>query len=434
MSANSQPVAFVNARLACPESGYDGPGTLIVKNGVIADLIRRPAFDNPSDDLRIIDCGGALLAPALIDLRVKTGEPGSEPKETLKSASLAAAAGGVATIVVQPDTDPAIDDPAMVEFILRRARSPEGARVLPAGAATRGCKGDSLAEIGLMREAGAVYFTDADHPIADSRVFRRVLSYAKGFGAMVANRPADPHLSAGACATEGELAARLGLPSVPACAERIMLERDLALAELTGAKLLVDQITTGDALAALARARDRRVDVRATASINHLRFNEVDISDYRTFCRLDPPLRSEDDRNALVEGLASGLIEVVVSAHSPAPAEDKRLPFSEAAPGAVGLETLLPALLALVHEGRMPLLTALRAVTLAPARLLGLSGGRLSSGATADLVLCDMHAPRIIDADKLLSKSKNSPFDGRRLEGRVLMTLIEGRIVWQATP
>ena len=431
---SGRPTAFVNARLVDPESGYDGPGALVVTEGVIADVVRRPRLENLSPDLRVVDCNGAMLAPGLIDLRVKTGEPGAEPKETLKSAARAAAAGGVTSIVLQPDTEPTVDDPAMVDFILRRARDIELVHVYPAGAATRGCGGERMAELGLMREAGAVYFTDVDKPIINSKVMGRAMRYAHAFGAMVAHRPTDPWLSAGAVATAGEFSGRMGLPSAPAIAERIMLERDLALAELTGAPLLVDQITTADALDSFARAKAKGLAVAASASINHLSFNELDIGDYRTFYRLDPPLRAESDREALIEAVASGLVEVIVSAHAPAPAEDKRLPFAEAAPGAVGLETLLPALLALHHDGRVPLVALIRAASLAPARLLGLDAGRLAPGAPADLVLCDLDAPVVIDADRLISKSKNSPFDGRRLQGEVLMTLVDGRVVHQARP
>jgi dihydroorotase len=325
-----------------------------------------------------------------------------------------------------------VDEPAVVDFILRRARDIELVHVYPAGAATRGCQGEQLAEIGLMAEAGAVYFTDVDTPIVNSKVMRRVLSYAGGFNAMVAHRPADPWLTNGACATEGELAARLGLPAATAAAEKIMLERDLALVELTGTAFLIDQISTAEALDCLRRAKDKGLDVSASCSINHLCFNEIDIGDYRTFYRLDPPLRPERDRAALVEALAEGLIDVVVSAHAPAPAEDKRRPFSEATPGAVGLETLLPALLSLHHDAGLSLIDVFRAVTIAPAELLGLQAGRLSPGAPADLVLVDIDAPVIVDADKLMSKSKNSPFDGRRLQGQVLMTVVDGRVVHQA--
>ncbi|MBW8816133.1 MAG: amidohydrolase family protein, partial [Caulobacterales bacterium] len=234
----------------------------------------------------------------------------------------------------------------------------------------------------------------------------------------------------GAAASEGEFAARMGLPSAPAIAEKIMLERDLALVELTGARLIVDQLTTAAALESLQRAVARGLPVTATTSINHLSFNEIDIGDYRTFCKLDPPLRSEDDRQAVIEAVASGLIQVVVSAHAPAPAEDKRLPYDEAAPGAVGLQTLLGALLVFHHEGRIPLIDLIRTVTAAPADLLGLACGRIAKGAPADLVLADLNAPVVIDADKLVSKSKNSPFDGRRLQGKVLRTVVDGRTVY----
>lgn len=429
--ARTGPTAFVNARLIDPESRYDGPGCVVVADGVIADVQKKPKLDASASGMRVVDCAGQVLAPGLIDLRVKTGEPGAEPKETLKSASRAAAAGGVTSIVVQPDTLPPVDEPAMVDFVLRRARDIELVHVYPAGAATRGLKGERMAEIGLMAEAGAVYFTDVDQTIVSSKVLRRVLSYAKAFNALVSHRPADPWLTDGACATEGEFAARRGLPSAPAVAERIMLERDLALVELTKARFLVDQISTADSVERLRLARDKGLQIAASCSINHLSFNELDVGDYRTFYRLDPPLRPEADRQALVEALGSGLIDVVVSAHAPAPAEDKRLPFSEAAPGAVGLETFLPALLALHHDAGLKLVDLFRAVTLAPAQLIGLPAGRLAPGAPADLVLVDINAPVLIDADKLVSKSKNSPFDGRRLQGQVLMTLVDGRVVHQ---
>ncbi|WP_091739209.1 dihydroorotase [Phenylobacterium immobile] len=422
---------FTNVRLVDPASGYEGPGALLVEGGKIAKVAQGGEIAAPAG-AEIIDGQGKLMMPGLIDLRVKTGEPGAEPKETLKSASRAAAAGGVTSIVVQPDTDPVVDDPSVVDFILRRARDIELVHVYAAGAATKGAKGERMAEIGLMAEAGCVYITDADHPIVDSKVLQRIFAYARGFDVLVAHRPADPWLSKGAAATSGEFAGRMGLPSVHAVAERIMLERDLALAEVTGARLLVDQITTAGALDSLKRALGRGVNAVATTSINHMSFNEIDIGDYRTFCKVEPPLRSEDDRQAVIDAVASGLIKIVVSAHAPAPAEDKRLPYDEAAPGAVGLETLLPALLAFHHDGRIPLIDLIRTVTAAPADLLRLPAGRLNEGAPADLVLCDPNAPVLIDAAKLASKSKNSPFDGRRLQGKVLRTLVDGRTVFQA--
>ena len=428
----SRPLAVTNVRLVDPASGYDGPGAVMVADGVIVDVARGQALGALSGDVEAVDGGGALLLPGLVDIRVKTGEPGAETKETLESAARAAAAGGVTTIVVQPDTHPVVDEPSVVDFILRRARDVELVKVFPAGAATKGCAGERMAEIGLMAEAGCLYVTDADRPIVNSKVFRRVLAYAKAFGMLVAHRPADPWLAGGAAASEGEFASRMGLPGVPVAAEKIMLERDLALVELTGARLLVDQLTTACALESLERAKARGLPVTATTSINHLSFNEIDIGDYRTFCKLDPPLRSEDDRQAVIEAVASGLIDIVVSAHAPAPPEDKRLPYEEAAPGAVGLETLLPALLAFHHEERIPLIDLICTVTSAPADLMGLDAGRLAKGAPADLVLCNPQTPVLIDADKLTSKSKNSPFDGRTLQGKVLMTVADGRVVYRA--
>ncbi|WP_420469754.1 dihydroorotase [Brevundimonas sp. FT23042] len=423
-------LAILNARLLDPATDYDGPGALLIVDGVITEVIHGSHASAP-EGVEVLDAGGLCVAPGLIDIRVKTGEPGDEPKETLKSASLAAAAGGVTTIVVQPDTDPAIDDPAMIDHIQRRGAALGLVNVRAAGAATRARDGQRMAEIGLMDEAGALYFTDGDKVIASTRTLQRVMSYAAAFNALIACRPADPWLSEGAVATSGELATRLGLSGAPAIAERIQLERDLALVEQTGARFLVDQISTEGALETLARARGKGLEVAASVSINHLCFNELDIGDYRTFYRLDPPLRAESDRQALVEAVRDGLIDVITSAHAPAPAEDKRRPFSEATPGAVGLETLLPAALTLHHEDGLDLLDVLRPLTSGPAALLGLAAGVLKVGAPADLVLFDPGAPIVIDAAALRSKSKNSPFDGRRLQGRVHGTLVGGRRVYE---
>ncbi len=430
ISSQSPAIAFVNARLIDPASEYDGPGSVIISDGVISEVTL--GHDTPAlpAGIRIIDCDENAVMPGLIDMRVKTGEPGNEPAETLKSASLAAAAGGITSFVVQPDTHPCIDGPAMADFILRRARDIELVHVYPAGAATKNLEGKQMAEIGLMHEAGALYFTNADAPIVNSKILSRVLSYANGFNALIAHRPKEPWLSEGAVATSGEMAARMGLSGVSALAERIMMERDLALVELTGARFLVDQVSTAEGLSSLERAKAKGLEVSASVSINHLMFNEIDIGDYRTFFRLDPPLRAERDRLALIDALSNGLIDVVVSNHSPAPAEDKRLPFSEATPGALGLQTLLPALIGLHLENDIPLIDLLRAVTINPAQLLGLAAGRLAKGAPADLILVDVDAPFALREKDILSKSKNSPFENRTLQGKVRMTLVDGRIVY----
>lgn len=422
-------IAILNARLIDPASDYDGPGGVLIENGRIAQVMRGNDQIAP-EGAKIIDANGRCLAPGLIDIRVKTGEPGNEPKETLKSAALSAAAGGVTTIVIQPDTDPAIDDPAMIDHVQRRGAALELVHVRAAGAATQGRKGERMAEIGLMDEAGALYFTDVDHVVRNTRTLQRVMSYAASFNALIACRPTEPWLSEGTVATSGELATRLGLSSQPALAERIQLERDLALVEQTGARFLVDQISTEGALDVLTRARARGLEVSASVSINHLCFNEIDIGDYRTFYRLDPPLRTEDDRQAMIEGVRDGLIDVITSAHCPEPAENKRRPFAESEPGAVGLETLLAAAVTnLHHENGIDLIDVLRPMTQGPASLLGLDAGVIAEGAPADLILFDAGAPIVVDASKLKSKSKNSPFDGRRLQGKVLLTIVDGRIV-----
>lgn len=430
--AEARPTAILNARLVDPNTGFDAAGGVLIRSGTIADAGPHVIPHSVSDDFAVIDAAGHALFPGLIDLRVSTGEPGAEHRETLKSAGSAAVAGGVTTIVVQPDTAPVIDDAAMVQFMMQRGRERSPARVLPAGALTRGLAGEQMAEIGLMQEAGAVLFSNGMAPVRDSRTMRRLLAYASGFEALVASRPVDPWLTMGAAMNEGELSARLGLAGAPAAAELIGLQRDLALAELTGGRLLVDMISTQAAIEPLARARDREVEAAATVSIHNLTLNETDVGDYRTFAKLDPPLRREDDRLALVEALRDGVIDVVVSGHDPRPAEDKRLPFAEAAAGASALESLLVGLLQLVHAGELSLIEALRPVTSAPADLLGLPQGRLKPGAPADLVLCDLGWPFLFDASAMRSKCKNAPFDGRRLQGRVLATWVGGTQVHEA--
>lgn len=424
--------AFENALLIDPESGRESIGDLIVDNGVIADLgpnILSAGFDLQAER---ISCDGLALAPGLIDMRVITGEPGLEHKETLASASRAAAAGGVTSIVVMPDTDPVIDDVSLVDFVNRRARATAMVRVYPAAALTKGLAGRQMAEIGLMADAGAVLATNGSHPIGDSRVLRRALSYAKAIGPrgmLVAHRPEDPSLSGGAM-HEGELSARLGVPGIPSVAETTMLYRDLALAELTGARLLADQISARGSVELMASAKRRGVQAAASVSINHLALNEIDVGDYRTFAKLSPPLRSEEDRKALVAGLADGAIDVIVSGHAPQPAEDKRLPFDEAAFGAAGLESLIPGAMMVHDSGAVPLAVLIRAMTLRPAELLGLEQGRLAIGRPADLVLFDPGKPFVFDVYKLKSRSKNSPFDRKRMQGRVMRTYVGGRMAY----
>jgi dihydroorotase len=418
-----------NARLLDPASGLDEKGGILIENGVIAD-IGAAVSKTTVGDVKI-DAKGKVLAPGLIDLRVKTGEPGAENKETLETAGDAAAAGGVTTFVVMPDTDPVIDTVALVDFIKRRAVGVAKVKVHPTGGLTVGLDGQKMSEIGLIKEAGAVFFTNGDRPVEDSGVLRRTMQYASSFDALVASRPDTPALSKNTVMTAGAFAARLGLRGAPPEAEWIALERDLMLAETTGVRLLADCISTARSLAAVERARKAGVKVSCSVASYSLFFNELDVGDYLTYCKVQPPFRSESDRMALIDGLKRGAIDAVVSAHDPQPPEDKRLPIAEAAYGAVGLETLLPALLSVAVREDIPLLAALKPVTSGPADLLGLPQGRLAKGAPADLVLFDPAAPWACDRDDLSSRSKNSPFDGRKLEGRVLRTWVNGATVFE---
>lgn len=418
-------IAFTNARLVDPETGLDQPGALLVEDGRIADHGPRLFNDAAPAHAEIVDCGGRVLAPGLIDLKVSTGEPGDEHRETIASAGRAAASGGVTTICVQPDTDPPLDDPALIEFV---ARAPCAVRVLPMGALTQGLRGEAMSEMGLMAASGAVAFSDGDKSIANTRVMRRALSYAATFDFLVAVHAEDPFLAEGGAMNEGETATRLGIPGIPAAAEAIIVERDLRLAEITGARLHFAQISTAAALAAIEAARARGVAVTCAVSTAHMALNELDVGTYLTFRKLTPPLRSEGDRLAMIDGVVSGAIDAVVSSHDPQAPDTKRLPFAQAAFGGAGLETLLPVALLPFHNGDASLAAALKPVTSAPGRILRLAdgSGTLAKGARADLVLFDPGIPRTIRREDLLSRAKNTPFDGLNFQGAVWRTYAAG--------
>jgi len=413
---------FQNARLIDPEAGTAEPGTLIVDDGRVAAI----GAANPPRGARVIDAGGKCLAPGIVDMGVQVGEPGARHKESFRSAGLAAAAGGVTTIVTRPDTDPPIDSPEVLEFVTRRAYAETPVHIRHMAALTRGRAGREMVEIGFLRDAGAVAFSDADSVVQDTRVLSRCMTYARSLGALIIGHPQDPGLSRGAAATSGKFASLYGLPAVSPMAERMGFDRDMSLVEMTGVRYHADQITCARTLPALERAKANGLDVTAGISIHHLTLNEFDVGDYRTFFKLRPPLRSEDDRVAMVEAVANGLIDVICSMHAPQDEESKRLPFEEAAAGAVGLETLLPAAMRLYHAGAIGLPQLFRALALNPAQRLGLPCGRLTEGAPADLVLFDPHAPFVLDRFALRSKSKNTPFDGARMQGKVLATFVDG--------
>ncbi|KMK66598.1 dihydroorotase family protein [Puniceibacterium sp. IMCC21224] len=426
---------ITNVRLIDPQADQVRHGALLIRDGKIAEIYDVP---EPGVDVATVpaehrqDADGRFVAPGIVDIGVKVCEPGERHKESFRSAGLAAAAGGVTTIVTRPDTLPAIDTPEALEFIRRRANEAAPVHVLPMAALTKGRAGREMTEIGFLLDAGAVAFTDCDHVVTDTRVLSRAMTYARSLGALVLGHPQDPGLSAGAAVTSGKFATLRGLPGVTSMAERMALDRDMALVEMTGVAYHADQITTARALPALERAKRNGLNVTAGTSMHHLTLNELDVSDYRTFFKVKPPLRSEEDRQAMIEAVRDGLIDVICSMHTPQDEESKRLPYEEAASGAVGLETMLPVMLRLYHAGDLTLPQLFRALALNPARRLGLECGRITVGAPADLLLFDADKPRILDRFKLASKSKNTPFDGARLQGKVLETFVSGVSVYRS--
>ncbi len=421
---------FTNARIVDPSQNMDEVGSLLVEKGRIAACGADFSKIKFRKKVETIDCEGKCIFPGLIDGRVFIGEPGAEHRETIASASRAAAAGGVTSMVMMPDTDPVIDDVALVEFVRRTAIETAKVNVYPTAALTRGLAGREMTEIGLMKQAGAVAFTDGRETIEDSLLMRRALTYASDFDSLIVHYTQDKSLAYGGVMNEGLNATRLGLPGIPKEAEIIPLERDLRLVALTGGRYHAASISTGESARIIAAAKTNGLAVTAGVSVNHLALNENDIGRYRTFFRLSPPLRDEDDRMAMVEALRDGTIDVIVSNHDPQDVDTKRHPFSEAADGAVGLETLLAAALRLYHSGDVELSTLIRALTIAPARLYGLPGGSLEPGKPADLIIVDVDQPWILQEGDLQSRSKNSPFESARFQGRVLQTLVAGRTIY----
>jgi dihydroorotase len=420
--------ALINASLVDPEKGTQSPGGVLMDNGVIVDFGAHVTRANVGD-AQVIDCGGDVVSPGLIDMRVFVGEPGAERRETIASASKAAAAGGVTTLCVTPDTTPALDSTAVIDFFVRRARDNGEVRFYPVAALTKGLAGHEIAEMGLLGQAGAIAFGNGRTSVRDAQVMRRAMTYSTDFDALVMHVPQDADLAANGVMNEGERASRLGLAGVPREAEAIMLDRDLRLVAMTGARYHAELVSTTLSIDSMLRARKHGLRVTCGVSINHLTLNENDIGDYRTFLKLMPPLRHEDERMALVEALAIGAIDVIVSDHCGQDVEAKRVPFAEAEPGAIGLETMLAAGLRLVHNGQISLPVLLRAMTVRPAQILGLPQGRFAKGAPADLIRFDPDEPFVVDPAKLFARCKNTPFDEARLQGIVKTTLVAGDIV-----
>ncbi|MBZ9981186.1 MULTISPECIES: dihydroorotase [unclassified Mesorhizobium] len=421
---------FERARIIDPSRGVDETGTVIVEGKKIAAAGKAALNQGAPEGATIIDCAGKAVIPGLIDGRVFIGEPGGEHRETIASASVAAAAGGVTSIVMMPDTDPVIDNVALVEFVLRTAKDTAIVNIFPAAAITKGLDGREMTEFGLLREAGAAAFTDGRHTISSALVMRRALTYARDFGATIVHETQDADLASSGVMNEGLYASWLGLSGIPREAETIPLERDLALARLTRGSYHAAKISTAMAAASVARAKTDGATVTSGVSIHNLSLNENDVGEYRTFFRLTPPLRAEEDRLAMIEAIRDGTVDIIVSSHDPQDVDTKRLPFADAAAGAIGLETLLGAALRLYHNGDVSLPRLIQTLSTAPARLFGLPGGTLKPGALADLALVDLDEPWIVSESGIRSRSKNTCFEGARLQGKVLQTLVAGRTVF----
>ncbi|OBZ96305.1 dihydroorotase [Pararhizobium polonicum] len=418
-----------NIRIIDPSRNLDEIGTIIVENGVILAAGKTEQNQGTPKGAIVKDCNGLIAVPGLVDARVFVGEPGGEYRETIESASRAAAAGGVTSIITMPDTDPVIDDIALVQFVQKTARDKALVNVYPAAALTKHLDGEEMTEFGLLREAGAVCFTNGRRPVHDTLVLRRAMTYAREFGAVISLETRDKYLGADGVMNEGLLASWLGLSGVPREAEIIPLERDLRIAGLTKAAYHAAKISLPESAEAIATARKRGANVTCGISINHLTLNENDIGEYRTFFKLSPPLRGEDDRVAMTQALADGTIDIIVSSHDPQDVDTKRLPFADAADGAIGLETLLPAALRLHHNGTVPLMRLIDALSTRPAQIFGLDAGTLKPGAKADITVIDLDEPWLYAKETIVSRSKNTPFENARFTGRAVQTYVAGKLV-----
>ncbi|MBJ26290.1 MAG: dihydroorotase [Rhodospirillaceae bacterium] len=428
---NKPDIAYINSRLIDPSSNLDVKGGILTRGSKILDLGSHLFNPDLSEETIMIDCQGHILAPGLVDIHVHLREPGHEHKETIESGGKSAAAGGVTTLCCMPNTNPVIDDVALIEFIQRRAREAKSVKIYPFAAVTKGLEGKQLTEIGMLANAGAVAFTDDGLPIMDSQVMRRALAYAKAFDMIVSQHAEDLSLSGCGCMAEGQMATKLGLPGIPDASEIVIIERDLRLVEITGGRYHVAHISTAQGVEAVRKAKEKGLQVSCEAAPHHFILTDSDVGNYRTFAKMAPPLRSEENRLAIIDGLSDGTIDAIATDHAPHDQESKRVPMEHASNGVVGLETLLSLTLELVNNGHLTLLEALSKITCEPADLIGLKAGKFYKGAPADMVIFDPDAEWTVDLEKIISKSKNTPFEGRKMIGKVNRTIVDGRTVFK---
>ena len=418
-----------NGRIVDPAQGVDAKQSLFIAAGRIAGIGRSPDGWHAN---RVIDATGLTVIPGLVDLSVRLREPGFEYKATLESEMLAAVAGGVTSLACPPDTDPVLDEPGLVEMLKWRAKSLNGAHVYPLGALTRGLQGEELAEMGELADAGCVGFSHADAPLPNTLVLYRTLQYASTFGYTVWLRPQDAFLAHDGIAHDGEVATRLGLPTIPAAAESIALSTITQLMEETGARVHVCRLSTRAAVAQVREAKKARLPLTCDVAIHHLHLSDIDIGYFDANCRLIPPLRNTRDRDALRGGVVDGTIDAVCSDHSPVDDDAKQLPFGEAEPGATGVELLLPLALKLAQQDRQKIADMVRWLSSAPAKILGIDAGHLRVGQPADICVFDASAFWKVDRGALRSQGKNTPFLGLEVPGKVRYTLVNGQVVFES--
>lgn len=424
---SKQKTLIKSAYVVDPSQKLDGIYDILIVDGKI-DAVRE-GLTTPKD-AEIINATGKHVFPGLVDARVYVGEPGGEHRETIASASKSAAAGGVTSFIMMPETDPVIDDVALVDFVRRASRDDAEVRIYPAVSVTKGFEGKELTEVGLLQEAGAVMLTEGKRSLNNNQTLKRALTYARDFDMVISLETIDPELSSNGVMNAGLNATHLGLSGIPREAEIIPLERDLRIAALTKGNYHAAKISTSDSAQAIAKYKRDGNAVTCGVSINHLTLNENDIGRYRTYLRLAPPLRDEDDRQAMIRALADGTIDIIVSSHDPHDVDDKRHPFAEAAEGAIGLETLFAAAMRLYHNEEVSLTRLIDALSTRPAEIFGLPGGTLKPGSNADLIIADLDAPWVVHEEDIISRSKNTPFEGERFSGKILQTIVDGRTIY----
>ena len=422
---------FINARIIDPSQKIDETGSLILdKKGKVKAIGKKVKKSDAESSAEIFDIKGNVLIPGIVDMKAFVGEPGYEYKENFRTLSQAALAGGVTSIVTMPNTKPIIDNVSMVDFIIRRGRDKATVNLFPCASITKQAEGKLMTEFGLLSLRGIVGFSDVNKTVQNTELMARIMDYASDIGVLIMQHAEDYELSKNSCINDGEIATRLGLEGVSQIAEKIIIERDLSLLSEYPCRYHINQISSKKSLEVIKKNKSNGKKFTVGVSINNLSLNENDIGEFKTFLKLSPPLRLEEDRLSLVQGIKENLIDVIVSDHIPEDEESKRLPFSQAATGAIGIETLLPLALEMHHNESLPLNKIIEVLTINPAKILEINKGTLKKGSDGDICILDLDAPWAVKAEKLKSKSKNTAIEGRKLQGKVLMTFLNGELVF----